>query len=171
MKFAIIAAAEKNMGIGKNGVMPWNLPSDLAHFNKTTRGAGQNAVIMGRVTWESLPAQHKPLKGRINIVITRNDAYELPEGVFKADSVEEALKIAGKCEVEEAFVMGGAQIYFDAIKNPDCESVYLTEIDGHFDCDAFFPKIDSKVFKKTFESEEKTENGNKFRFSKYIKMS
>lgn len=171
MKFSIIAAACKNMGIGKNGVMPWNLPSDLAHFNKTTRGAGQNAVIMGRVTWESLPEQHKPLKGRINIVITRNADYSLPEGVFKAESVEGALKIAGKCVVEEAFVIGGAQIYNEAIQNPNCATIYLTEIDGQFECDAFFPKIDLSKFKKTFASEEKTENGLKFKFAKYSRIS
>ena len=170
MKLSIISAACQNMGIGKNGVMPWNLPLDLVHFNKTTRGSGKNAVIMGRVTWESLPKQHCPLKGRINIVITRNADYTLPEGVFKSESIEEALKIAEKCAVEEAFVIGGAQIYRDTIANPNCGTIYLTEIDEQFDCDAFFPKIDPEKFKKTFSSEEKNENGIKFKFTKYTRI-
>lgn len=167
MKFSLIAAVDSKMGIGLHGKIPWNIPSDLAHFNKITRGNGKNAVIMGRITWESLPAQHKPLKNRLNIVITRNAEYSLPKGALLAESLEKALALAKENRAQETFVIGGAQIYYDAIQNPACEKIYLTEIQGNFHCDAFFPKTDPSKFAKTSESETREENGIKFRFAEY----
>lgn len=170
MSFSIIAAADAKMGIGLHGKMPWHLPLDLAHFNKITRGNGKNAVIMGRLTWESLPEEHRPLKNRRNIVITRNAAYILPAGVLKAASLEEALAAAAESNAEETFVIGGAQIFYDAVRHPACAKIYLTEILGDFYCDAFFPQIDPSKFAKTSESEPHEENGIKFRFAEYARV-
>lgn len=167
MSFYIIAAVDEKMGIGKNGKLPWHLPSDLKFFHNTTVGRGKNAVIMGRITWESIPESRRPLKDRLNIVITRNPNYELPADAEKAASLEEALKIAHTKNIHEIFAIGGSQIFYDAIQNPACEKIYLTELAGDFQCDAFFPKIDPKKFKKTSESPVREENGIKFRFVKY----
>lgn len=165
MNFSLIAACDSKRGIGKNGKLPWNLPGDLAYFNKTTVGNGKNAVIMGRLTWESIPVEHRPLPGRKNIVITRNQSLELPSGVNKAESLEEALRIASQCVPEEIFVIGGSQIFYDAIQNPSCKKLYITAVEGNFECDVFFPEIDTKKFKKTWGSTPHKENGVGFIFT------
>lgn len=157
------------MGIGKSGRLPWQLPIDLAYFNKVTTGQGKNVVIMGRRTWESIPPAHQPLKNRINIVITRNAGYTLPVSVEHASSLEQGLKRASEHHSEEIFVIGGAQIFAEAISRPDCEKMYLTEIDGTFDCDTFFPEFDEETFKKVSASEPHEENGIKFTFVVYKK--
>lgn len=169
MNFNLIAAIDSKRGIGKNGRLPWNLPSDLAYYQKTTTGNGKNVVIMGRLTWESIPPEHRPLKKRINIVITRNTSYELPQGVEKAESLEKALNIAARFLPEEIFVIGGSQIFYDAIHNANCATLYITEIEGDFECDTFFPKIDPRKFKKISESALREENAIKFKFVKYRK--
>ena len=167
MNFSLIAAVDKNYGIGENNTLPWNLPTDLKYYNDTTRGNGKNAVIMGRKTWESIPKKFQPLPKRVNIVITKNSNYALPEGVEKAATLEESLVIVERHRPEAVFVIGGAQIFAEAIKHPDCQKIYLTEIDAEFDCDTFFPKFDKNIFKKISESEVHEENGVKFRFVLY----
>lgn len=170
MNFTIISALDKNRGIGKNIRLPWDLRTDLRHFANTTKG---NTVIMGRKTWDSLPVPFRPLKGRLNIVISRGDV-ELPEGVFLAHSLDEALQLAEKNDQNEdgskrkAFVIGGATLYAEAIQHPHCEELILTEIEGTFDCDAFFPKFkEAWVLKE--ESELSEEGGIQFQFKTYRK--
>lgn len=167
MKFSIIAAVDEKMGIGKNGRLPWHLSSDLKFFHDTTIGNGKNAVIMGRLTWESIPENRRPLKERMNIVITRNVKYDIPAKVQIAESLEKALAIASQYKTEAVFVIGGAQIFYGAIQNPACEKIYLTELQGDFQCDVFFPKIDPARFKKINESKKHEEGGIKFRFVQY----
>lgn len=169
MKFFIIAAADEKMGIGKNGRLPWGLklPTDLAFFHKTTRGRGKNAVIMGRATWESIPENRRPLSERLNIVLTHQNNYQTPPLVAAAASLQEARKIAEQKNVEEVYIIGGSKVFEEAIRHPDCQTIFLTEVFGDFECDTFFPKIDPKQFKKISESEMHEENAIKFRFVKY----
>lgn len=169
MNFSIIVAADLNNGIGKNGKIPWHLPTDLKYFSKITRGSGKNAVIMGRTTWESLPSAHRPLKDRINIVLTRNADLELPINVEKAQSLDKALEIAEKHTTDEIFVIGGAQVYAETINHPNCEKIYLTRVFKKFDCDAFFSKINESIFKKNSSSGIQKENGISFEFRIYSK--
>lgn len=166
MFFSLIAAVDSKMGIGKNGHLPWKLPSDLAYYHTKTVGNGNNAVIMGRLTWESLPEKFRPLPKRKNIVITRNSTLELPAGVARSESLEKALAVAENLMPDDIFIIGGSQIFADAIAHPDCAKIYLTEIEGNFVCDTFFPKIPQK-FKKISASEISEENGIKFRFCVY----
>lgn len=170
MNFSIIAAADEKNGIGIKGKLPWRLFKDLAYFQDITTGSGKNAVIMGRTTWESLPKSSQPLKNRLNIVLTRKADMQLPKGVLKAGSIDGALVLAKENNAEQIFVIGGAQVYEQAIENPACARIYLTQVFGDFKCDAFFPKFDPAKFQKTAESELHEEADVKFVFAKYRRI-
>ena len=129
----LIYARARNGVIGQDNRLPWHLPEDLAHFKRQTLGA---PVIMGRLTWDSLPPRFRPLPGRINVVVTRQDDWQA-EGAQVAHSLEQALALCGDGEV--AWVMGGAQIYTQAL--PLARRVLVTEIDADFDGDAHMPAL------------------------------
>ena len=129
----LIFARAANGVIGKNGVMPWHLPEELAHFKRLTHGW---PVIMGRKTWDSLPTRFRPLPGRTNIVITRQPDWQ-QAGVLRAKSLGEALENA--VASPEIWVIGGAQIYAQA--EPLASRVAATEIAAAFDGDAFAPTL------------------------------
>ncbi|MBP6667026.1 MAG: dihydrofolate reductase [Ottowia sp.] len=133
MKIGLIWAQARNRVIGKNGVMPWHLPEDLAHFKRVTLN---HPVIMGRKTWDSIPPKFRPLPGRTNIVVTRQaDWHE--KGAQCASSLREALQ---QCEnSNQVWVIGGAQIYAQAL--PLADELVVTEIDAAFDGDAHAPAI------------------------------
>lgn len=171
MTFSLIAAVDKNFGMGKNRRLPWHLPIDLRYFYNTTVGHGKNVVIMGRATWESIPLKERPLNKRNNIVITRNHAYSVPKGVEKTSSFEEALKAAERFDPEQIFVIGGSRIFQEAIRHPQCGGIYLTEIEAIFDCDVFFPKIDRTKFQIIDRSQPYGEKGITFWFTRYRRMN
>ncbi len=169
MKFSLIAAADEKMGIGKNERLPWRLSTDLRYFHDTTIGEGKNAVIMGRTTWESIPKKHRPLEGRFNIVMSRSQQTALGDGAKAAASLDEALSFAREAKCKKIFVIGGAQIFAEAITSPGCEEIYLTKLEGKFGCDTFFPKIELKQFKKIWRSQIHQENNITFQFVIYKK--
>lgn len=136
MILSLIAAIGKNNEIGKNNTLLWNLPADMKHFRDTTRG---HAVIMGRKTFESIG---RPLPDRQNIVITRDTNWHA-DGVTIVYSLDEALKLF-KDVSEEVFVIGGAQIYTEAMCHAD--RLDITHIDKIFDADTFFPSIDKTLW-------------------------
>lgn len=140
---SIIVAMSQNRVIGREGELPWHLPEDLKRFKKITLG---HPVIMGRKTFLSIG---KPLPGRENIVVSRNASYQ-HEGI----SVVPSLDAAVSChpEAEELFVIGGAQLFAEAL--PKTQKIYLTLIDDEFEGDAFFPEVD---FQKDFSIIEKSE--------------
>lgn len=131
----IVAAHAKNRVIGKDNQLCWHLPEDLAHFKALTQG---RPVIMGRKTWESLPASVRPLPGRLNIVVSRQADYALPAGVLRATSLSVALELAGA--VPEVCVIGGAQLYREAL--PLAHRLELTEVDLSPEGDAYFPNLE-----------------------------
>lgn len=166
MNFAIITATDKKNGIGKNNDLPWHISADLKHFASVTN---EGTVIMGRKTWESIPEKFRPLKNRLNIVISRGEVV-LPENVFLAHSIDEALALAEKNNpTNKAFIIGGASLYAESINHEKCNELFITEIDGIFDCDAYFPQI-SDTFKKAEEGEQNMEGETKFRFVRYEKL-
>jgi len=133
MEIALIYARAANGVIGANGTMPWHLPEDLAHFKQLTQG---HPVIMGRKTWDSLPARFRPLPGRANIVVTRQEDWS-EKGTQRASSLREALQI---CEQSPtAWVIGGAQIYAQAL--PLAQRVEATEIERAYEGDAHAPVL------------------------------
>jgi len=124
MILSLIVAASRNNVIGAGGKLPWHLSADLKHFKKLTLG---HPVLMGRKTFESIG---KPLPGRTNIVITRQKEYQAC-GATVVHSLEEALRV---CEKEpEVFVIGGAEIYKEAL--PQADRIYLTRINQNFEGD------------------------------------
>lgn len=141
MKLALIAAVADNNAIGINNKMPWHLPDDLRYFKSVTMG---KAIIMGRKTFDSLG---RPLPGRINIVITRNPSWR-HEGVRVVHTLDEALLLAETLScADEVMVIGGEQIYRQAIDRAD--RLYLTRVYQSFDGDAFFPSIIPEQWQET----------------------
>ena len=133
MKIGLIWAQARNRVIGKNGVMPWHLPEDLAHFKRVTLN---HPVVMGRKTWDSIPPRFRPLPGRTNIVVTRQPDWN-ENGAQRTSSLREALQL---CENSaQVWVIGGAQIYAQAL--PLADELVVTEIDAAFDGDAHAPAI------------------------------
>ena len=136
-RIGMIWAQARGGVIGAGGTMPWHLPEDLKHFKRTTSGS---PVVMGRRTWESFPPMFRPLPGRTNIVITRDDSLDLP-GAVRARSLPEALELAAT-EAGPAgttWVIGGGSIYADAIEV--AEQLVVTEIDLQVDGDTLAPRI------------------------------
>lgn len=129
----LIYARAANGVIGKDNAMPWHLPEDLAHFKRLTQGW---PVIMGRKTWDSLPARFRPLPGRTNVVITRQADWQ-EAGAQPASSLADALSLCAASE--EVWVIGGAQIYAQA--EPLADRIEITEIDQYFEGDAFAPAL------------------------------
>ncbi|HYI34673.1 MAG TPA: dihydrofolate reductase [Glaciibacter sp.] len=126
--------AEARGVIGHDGVLPWHLPEDLAHFKAITLGG---AVIMGRRTWDSLPQRFRPLPDRTNIVVTRQVGWRA-DGVRTANSVDDALEHAGDLP---AWVIGGAEIF--ALTIDQADSLDVTEIDSDIPGDTRAPSIGS----------------------------
>jgi dihydrofolate reductase len=145
-RFAIVVAADEAGGIGKSGALPWHLPGDMVYFKRLTQEAAPgrpNAVIMGRKTWESIPPKFRPLPGRINIVISSNPELPVPRDVRRAHSFAAALaQVDRMSDAGAVFVIGGGQIFREAIGHPDLETIYLTRVHATLDCDTFFPAID-----------------------------
>ena len=162
MELALIYARAANGTIGKDGAMPWHLPEDLAHFKRLTNGC---PVIMGRKTWDSLPARFRPLPGRRNIVITRQPDWH-QNGVQRTSSLRDALSI---CEHDATvWVMGGAQIYAQAL--PLADRVEVTEIAQDFEGDAFAPVLGAEWVQATRE-DHVTTGGLPFSFVRYLRQS
>ena len=144
------------MAIGQANSLPWRLPDDLKRFKRLTTG---HPVIMGRKTFESiLEYLDKPLPGRKNIVVSRNPTWE-HEGAVTATSLGDAIGQAAETGTNEAFIIGGAQIYEAAL--PHANKLYLTVIDDEKDADSFFPPYESEFTRKVYE-EEREWNGLKY---------
>lgn len=152
MEMHVIAVVSPKMGIGYQGQMPWHLPEDIQHFKKityhTNDPAKRNAVLMGRKTWYSIQTRHRPLKGRLNVVLSRKFHISESSDVVCSRSLQEALEaVARDPSVERVFVAGGTSLYQQCMQMDACKRLYLTEILKDFPCDAFFPSIDRKLFR------------------------
>ncbi len=157
---AIVATAKNNV-IGKDNNIPWYLPADLKYFKKTTLG---HHIIMGRKSFVSIG---KPLPKRTNIIITR-DPFYIATGCIVTHSIEEALHIAKENGEEEAFIIGGGQIYQQAF--PLLDKIYLTEVDAEVEGEIYFPKINEdewkEIKKEAHVPDEKNEHAYVFRVLK-----
>ena len=159
MKIIIIAAVSKNGVIGRtNGEMPWHLKEEFRHFKNTTMGF---PIIMGRKTFESLG---KPLKGRLNIVVTRNQNLKLEfDEVKKFYSLKESLEYCLSLGKEKVFITGGGEIYNQAIGIAD--EMILSFLSFDAEGDVYFPKIDQNIWK-----EESREKRSEFEIVRYLRL-
>ncbi|CAM6020824.1 unnamed protein product [Sphagnum balticum] len=180
--FQIVVAATRERGIGKDGQLPWKLPTDMNFFKTvtslTTSATKKNAVVMGRRTWESIPDKFRPLRGRLNVVLTRSSRKSLGispqhENVLVSDSFDSALALLAapplSSEVESVFVIGGGQVYSEAMTSPLCDAIHVTEIDSSFQCDTFMPAVDTNLFRVWSASFPAVENGIRFSFVTYVR--
>lgn len=129
-ELVLIAALSENETIGFNGKLPWHIPEDIKRFKEVTMG---NSVVMGRKTYSSIG---KPLQGRENIVLTRDSSY-VSEGVIVANSISSAIE---KSSREKVFFIGGREVYEESL--PLVDRLELTRVEGFYEGDVFFPKID-----------------------------
>ncbi len=172
MKFSIVAAADLKNGIGLKGSIPWKLKEDIEYFRKLTTETENpnncNAVIMGRKTWESIPKKFRPLPNRYNIVLSRKKVVGDFPGARHMSSLETALEAVNTLNFENCFIIGGGEIYKEAVLHPDCEKIYLSQIMDDFDCDTFFPPIDGS-FEKFDSSIDLADNGLQYSLVIYKK--
>lgn len=141
MPLHLIYARSRNNVIGVNGELPWHLPEDLAHFKRTTLG---QAVIMGRVTWQSIPGKYRPLPGRSNVVVSRQPDFSAL-GAQVVNSLQAALALFHPQET--VWLIGGAQLYAQAM--PLAQQLVVTEIDADYQGDAFAPAINPAEWTET----------------------
>ncbi len=163
MRVNLIFAHASNGVIGNKGTLPWHLPEDLAHFKRMTAGC---PVIMGRKTWDSLPVKFRPLPGRLNIVITRQQNFN--EIGFKSfTSIESSLLFCEQMNPVPAdvWVIGGAQIYAQAL--PLAQRAVVTEIDADYEGDAFAPTLDA-TWRETSRERHVASSGLHFSFVTYL---
>lgn len=158
----LIAAVARNRVIGHGNALVWRHPADMAYFKRATQG---HTVIMGRRTWESLPERFRPLPGRRNIVVTRQQAYAAP-GAELASSFPAALELAIG---SEAFVMGGGELYAAAL--PLADRLLLTEVDCAPDGDTFFPPFSAKDWRPVTREAQTDAAGPSFAFVTYLRAS
>jgi len=170
VSFDVVVATDSERGIGKDGRLPWRLAHDLRYFRELTtavsKAGARNAVIMGRKTWESIPPGHRPLPDRVNVVVTRDPVYALPEQVLRAASFDQALEALQGLAVENCFVIGGGEIYRLALKHPRCRRLFVTEVASRFECDTFFPEYRGDFVLES-SSEPKRDNGLQYSFKTY----
>ncbi len=149
---SLIVARAANGVIGKDNGMPWHLPADLAHFKRTTMG---RPVIMGRRTWESIG---RPLPGRRNLVVTRNAGFAAP-GAEVVGSLEAAWRAV--TDADEVFVIGGGQLYAEAL--PGADRIYVTEIGETIEGDTRFPDLVAADWRETVLGEHAPDERNAHR--------
>tara|TARA_B100000767_G_scaffold18131_1_gene16673 strand:- start:431 stop:934 length:504 start_codon:yes stop_codon:yes gene_type:complete len=160
MTIALIVAASENNVIGHNNQLPWHLPGDLKYFKAMTLG---KPVIMGRKTFESIG---KPLPGRDNIVISRQHDYPA-QGIKLVSSLSEAISLGERINLingaEEVMIIGGAQIYAEALDLAD--RVYLTRVHHHVEGDAYFPILETAAWHEITREDVAAKESNPFDFS------
>lgn len=153
---SIIAAIGNNNELGKDNDLIWHLPADLLHFKKMTSG---HYIIMGRKTFESIG---KPLPNRTSIIISRNPQYHVA-GCLTATSLEAALDLAKN--QEKIFIIGGAQIYKQAMEQKLADQLEITRVEGDFEADAFFPEITPEDWMEIAREEHQADDKNKYNYA------
>jgi len=161
MLLSIIVAVSENGIIGLDNQLIWRLPDDLKRFKKLTLG---HPMIMGRKTFESIG---KPLPGRQSIIITRDEDFSF-EGTIVVHSVQEAIEVAKKIETEEAFIIGGGDIYRQVQGN--CDRLYITEVHTQTQGDTFFQIEKPELWQETERTHHDTDENHAFSFD-FVNLS
>jgi dihydrofolate reductase len=202
MTFSIVAAVDQENGLGRNGDLAWRLKEDMAFFkaltvakdprsatekfgldlkgidfhtsslNTPVKEATQNAVLMGRKTWDSIPSAYAPLVERHNIVLTRDvdtmTNSKKTEDISYCSSLNEALEQSQGSLY--TYLIGGGNLYKQGITHPQCDALFLTQLKGTFGCDTFFPKIPDS-FQLLRESDFRIEGDIEFKYTLWRRTS
>jgi dihydrofolate reductase len=157
---AIIVAMSENRVIGRDNGLPWHLPADLKHFKVITTG---HPIIMGRKTFESLG---KPLPRRTNIIVTRQEDYAV-EGAVVVHAIAEGLEKAKEQQDEQVFVIGGAEIFKQAM--PQVDTLFLTWVHAEVEGDVFFPELEPDEWQEVERERHEADEKHAYAFS-FVKM-
>jgi dihydrofolate reductase len=156
--YTIIVAFDKNRGIGKNNTLPWHFRDDLNYFSKLTIGNNNNAIIMGKNTWNSLRG---PLKKRDNLIVSTSlsiDKNSPKNNYVKTfTSLEEIDSFCNTQKYTKVWIIGGSQIYSEFLTMNKVDKLYVTAIDSSYECDVFFPKLEESQW-NLISQETKIEN-------------
>lgn len=167
MKVALIVAMDREGGIGKNNDLMWHLPADMRFFKETTTG---HIVVLGRKNYESIPERFRPLPNRENAVLTRNRSFQA-DGCIVFHSLEDCLEHYQHETARTVFIIGGGEIYRQALELDVAEEMYITHVDKTYDADTFFPQPDLSEWQaetiREQEADEKHEAG--FKIVKYTR--
>jgi dihydrofolate reductase len=159
MNFSLIVAMDSNRGIGKDNDLMWHLPAEMRFFTTTTK---DQIVVMGRKNYDSIPEKYRPLPNRENVILSRNSEFDAGDcKVFT--SLNECVEHFSSETERKLFVIGGGQIYREALTNEDLNEMFITYIDHAFEPDTFFSKFDETVWNKEevlrYEADEKNPHG------------
>jgi dihydrofolate reductase len=165
MKIALIVAMDNERGIGKNNDLMWHLPADMKFFKETTTG---HIVVTGRKNYDSIPERFRPLPNRENAVLTRNTDYEAP-GALVFSSLEECLKHYENETDRTVFIIGGGQIYNEAMALDVVDEMLITHVNHTYGADTFFPVFDESNWEveTVFGQEADEKNAVDFHVRKY----
>ncbi|TXH29532.1 MAG: dihydrofolate reductase [Elusimicrobia bacterium] len=161
MIISAIAAVADNGTIGRDSDLPWSLPDDLKYFQRTTRG---HHVITGRKNYETIPTKYRPLKDRVNIVVTRNMGYLAP-GAVVVGSLEEGIDLARSAGEQEAFIIGGGQVYAEALHKGLVDRLYLTLVHAEVAGDTHFPLLDASDWREVSRTHHTADERHAHAFS------
>lgn len=168
MKVSLIVAVAENNVIGKDNDLIWHLPKDMAFFKSTTLN---HYIVTGRKNYESIPSKYRPLKDRVNIVVTRQKDYQ-EKDIVVTNSIESAIKIAEENNEQECFIIGGGQIYKSVLEHNLIDQMYITHVHEVFDGDTFFPEFNRDDWNEEVLLTHLKDDKNKHTFTikKYIKI-
>jgi dihydrofolate reductase len=177
----VIVAVEKNGGIGYKNKIPWpRIRSDIKQMyniiNTTTSTDKQNAVILGRLTWESLPKRARPIPNAYNVVLSSRPSSEFTDADLVCNDLTSAVaKLSLLTDrIERVIILGGSRVYKDSMASPLCDTIYYTDVMADYDSDAFWPGIDETLYKLIDDDRSAQgileENGVKYRFLTYKRI-
>jgi dihydrofolate reductase len=164
MEISIIVAASTNNVIGKENGLPWRLPTDMKFFRDKTIG---HTVIMGRKSWDSIPAKYRPLPNRINVVMSRDESLKLDCDLVSSNLQKVIDYFTEQSSDDELFIIGGGELYKQAF--PIATRVYLTRVLAEVDGDTYLEGFNPQEWTLVSTSEVLTENGFEFVFEEYVK--
>ena len=159
MNFSLIVAMDSNRGIGKDNDLMWHLPAEMRFFTNTTK---EQIVVMGRKNYDSIPEKYRPLPNRENVVLSRNPNFDA--GTCKVfTSLNECIEHFKAESERKLFVIGGGQIYREALDHKDLNEMFITFIDHAFKPDTFFPEFNESAWNKEevlrYDADEKNPHG------------
>lgn len=161
MKISLIVAIAENNAIGLNNDLLWRLPNDMKYFREITSG---HHILTGRKNYISIPQKFRPLPNRTNMVLTRQADFN-DEGSFTFNNMENAIEFAKSNNETELFIIGGGQIYKEALEKKLIDKMYVTHVHHYFEADTFFPEIDNNLWEITSANAHEKDEKHPYAYS------